>query len=228
MPDTPKGGAWILWYQGMFEQLESMRNDGQAQKMSAYMQDRFPFLGIPKPALMQCVKPYLQKSRKLAFDWAFVRLCWAKPYREAQYVAVEYVLMHEKKLTDADIGGIRELMTEKSWWETVDGLDSVAGTLVMKYPQLKAEMLRWSTCENIWLRRAAIDFQQRYKEKTDTALLEEIIRNNLGTREFFINKAVGWSLREYSKVDPEWVRGFLARYRGELSALSVKEASKYL
>ncbi len=94
-------------------------------------------------------------------------------------------------------------MSEKSRWDTADGLDSVAGTLAAQYPRLKQEMLRWSACENIWLRRAAIDFQQRYKEKTDTALLEQIIRNNLGTRAFFIDKAIGWNLREYGKADPK-------------------------
>ncbi len=98
----------------------------------------------------------------------------------------------------------------------------------MKYPHLKEEMRQWSTSENIWLRRASIDFQQKYKEKTDTALLEEIICNNFGTNEFWINKAIGWSLRDYSKVNPEWVRNFLERHQDSLSALSIKEAGKYL
>lgn len=217
-----------MWHQGIFEQLEEMRDTEQGAKMSAYMQNLFPFLGIPKPALKQHIKPYLQKSRKLEFDWEFVRLCWEKPYREAQYLAIEYILLHEKRLVDTDLSKIRELITQKSWWETVDSLDSVVGTLVLKYPYLKEKMRQWSVSENMWLRRVAIDFQQKYKEKTDTALLEEIIRNNFGSREFFINKAVGWSLREYSKVNPAWVRGFLEKYKDALSALSVREASKYL
>ncbi len=217
-----------MWYQGIFEQLEGMRNAEQAAKMSAYMQNFFPFLGIPKPPLMQCIKPYLQKSRKLAFDWEFVRLCWQQPYREAQYVAIEYILLHEKQFTDADIEKIKDLITDKSWWETVDSLDSVVGTIVMKYPDLKETMRQWSVSENIWLRRAAIDFQLKYKEKTDTALLQEIILNNLGTSEFFINKAIGWSLREYSKVNVAWVRGFIEKYKDRLSSLSIREASKYL
>lgn len=120
------------------------------------------------------------------------------------------------------------MIIKKSWWEPVDSLDSVAGTIVLKYPYLKEEMRQWSISENIWLRRASIDFQQKYKEKTDIALLEEIICNNLGTNEFFINKAIGWSLRNYSKVNPEWVQGFLERHKDSLSTLSVKEASKYL
>ena len=217
-----------MWYQGIFEQLEKMQDIEQASKMSAYMQNRFPFLGIPKPALKQHIKPYLQQSRKLEFDWEFVFLCWDKPYREAQYIAIEYIQLHEKKILDTDINKIQDLITKKSWWETVDNLDSVAGTIVLKYPYLKEEMRRWSQSENIWLRRASIDFQQKYKEKTDTALLEEVICHNVGANEFFINKAIGWSLRDYSKVNPEWVRSFLERYKSKLSTLSLKEASKYL
>lgn len=217
-----------LWYQDLFEQLEKMQNNEQGAKMSAYMQKRFPFLGVPKPSLKQHIKPYLQKSRKLELDWKFVHLCWGKPYREAQYIAVEYILQHEKQLLDTDIKAIQHLITEKSWWDTVDSLDSVAGTIVQKFPVLKDAMRQWSTAESIWLRRASINFQQKYKEKTDTALLEEIICNNLGTNEFFINKAIGWSLRDYSKVNPIWVRSFLERYKDGLSALSVREASKYL
>jgi 3-methyladenine DNA glycosylase AlkD len=82
--------------------------------------------------------------------------------------------------------------------------------------------------ENIWLRRIAIDHQLARKDKTDTALLEQIIVNNLGQREFFINKAIGWSLREYSKTNPDWVRGFIEQHKDGLSPLSVREGSKYL
>lgn len=84
-----------MWYQGIFEQLEKMQDNEQGAKMSAYMQNLFPFLGVPKPSLKQHIKPYFQKSRKLEFDWGFVRLCWEKPYREAQYIAVEYILLQE-------------------------------------------------------------------------------------------------------------------------------------
>jgi len=218
----------FLWYQGIFEQLEKIGDNEQGAKMSAYMQNRFPFLGVPKPTLKLHIKPYLQKSQKIEFDWEFVLLSWEKSYREAQYIAVEYVLLHENQLLDTDLNKIQKLITEKSWWETVDSLDSVVGTIVMKYPYLKEKIRQWSLSENIWLRRTSIDFQQKYKEKTDNVLLEEIICNNLGINEFFINKAIGWSLRDYSKVNPEWVYNFLARYKDDLSNLSVKEASKYL
>jgi len=66
------------------------------------------------------------------------------------------------------------------------------------------------------------------KQHTDTALLETIICNNLGQTEFFINKAIGWALRDYSKTNPEWVQGFIDRYRHKMAKLSLREAGKYL
>ena len=85
---------------------------------------------------------------------------------------------------------------------------------------------QWLESDNIWLKRVSINFQLRCKEKTNTALLKEAILKNADTGEFFVDKAIGWSLREYSKVNPDWVRQFLAE--NELSALSKKEAGKYL
>jgi 3-methyladenine DNA glycosylase AlkD len=217
-----------LWYQGLFEDLEKIADSDQAERMSAYMQNRFSFLGVPKPLLKQFIKPFFQKSRKIQFDWDFVSLCWAKPYREAQYIAVDYILLHQKEFIDTDIDRIQELITHKSWWETVDSLDAVAGTLVLNNPKLKEKMKQWSQSDNMWLRRASIDFQLKFKNQTDAALLEEIINNNIGSTEFFINKAIGWSLRDYSKVNPGWVKAFLDKYKDKLSTLSMKEASKYL
>lgn len=89
-------------------------------------------------------------------------------------------------------------------------------------------MLAWSQDDNFWIRRLAIDHQLGFKLTTDTDLLAQIIRNNFGSNEFFINKAIGWSLREYSKVAPDWVRTFITDYEAELNNLSIREGLKVL
>ena len=89
-------------------------------------------------------------------------------------------------------------------------------------------MLKWSESDDMWLRRIAIDHQLCRKEKTDAALLKKILINNLGSDEFFINKAIGWSLRDYSKTNPQWVREFLQEHKESLSTLSIREGSKYI
>ena len=89
-------------------------------------------------------------------------------------------------------------------------------------------MLEWSCDNDFWVRRIAIDHQLCRKDKTNTILLEKILVNNFGSDEFFINKAIGWALRDYSKTNPEWVREFINKYKDKMSSLSVREASKYI
>ncbi|MDO5577361.1 MAG: DNA alkylation repair protein [Fibrobacter sp.] len=217
-----------MWHDGLFEVLEKEYDQEQSQKMSAYMKNMFEFLGIPKPRLTELTKPYYKACKKEPFDWNFVSECWKKTYREEQYVGIGYMKLFASKFTDKDLPKLEYFITHKSWWETVDSIDEMVGIIVMKYTALEKTMLEWSVAENMWLRRVAIDFQQRFKEKTNTKLLEKILCSNFGSSEFFINKAIGWSLREYSKVNPEWVRKFIEKNENSMSKLSVREGSKYI
>ncbi len=215
-----------MWYDELFSEMERMGDSLESKKMGDYMQNKFKFLGIKKPILKTIMKPYLKNVKNL--DWDFVNLCWQKDFREAQYVALEHIGMRKKDLKVEDLEKLKTLIIEKSWWETVDTIDAFVGILVQKNPSYENTMLEWSVSDNMWLRRTAIDCQQEFKENTNTELLEKIVCNNLGSDEFFINKAIGWSLRDYSKVNPEWVKSFLDRHKDKMSKLSIKEAGKYL
>lgn len=208
--------------------LEENGDSEQAEKMSAYMQNKFVFAGIPKPKLMELIKPLVHETVKEQLDWNLVLELWKCEQREAQYIALEYLQKHRKHLTAADINQLKIMIVEKSWWETVDTIDAFIGDLVRMDDSLNDVMLEWAVSDNIWLRRVAIDFQQEYKDDTNVDILEKIIVANLGSDEFFINKAIGWSLRDYSKVNPAWVIDFIGRYREKMAPLSIKEASKYL
>jgi 3-methyladenine DNA glycosylase AlkD len=123
---------------------------------------------------------------------------------------------------------IKLLIINKSWWDSVDPLaTNITGILCAKYPELvQSHILSWAKSDDIWLARVAVLFQLRYKENTDTELLTLIISKNSHNKEFFIAKAIGWALREYSKTNKEWVKLFLDC--NILQPLSVREASKYL
>ena len=217
-----------MWYDNLFTELEKNKNEEQSKKMSAYMKNKFVFLGIQKPKLKEIIKPYIKEGKKHEINWKFIDICWKKNYREAQYVAVEYLDSLIKLLTDKDLPNLKNLIVTKSWWDTTDSIDEIVGNIILRNKKLEKEMLKWSKDENIWLRRVSIDFQLQYKEKTNQKLFEQIIVNNFGTDEFFINKAIGWSLREYSKTNKKWVKDFINKYKAQLHKLSIKEASKYL
>ena len=127
-----------------------------------------------------------------------------------------------------DVYKIKKYIANKSWWDTVDFLCKVIGDIELRDSKVKKVMLEWSSEDNIWIKRAAIEHQLNLKDKTDCELLEKIIVNCFGTDEFFINKAIGWALREYSKTDSNWVKNFINKYKGQMNDLSIKEASKYI
>ena len=212
----------------IFETLRTAADAEKAASMSAYMRNQFAYLGIPKPEREKLSREFMKAIDKTVVDWDFVFTCWEQPEREFQYLACNYLLKVKAALTSADIPSIKRLIVSKSWWDTVDSLDMLVGDIAKRYPELKDLLLSWSTDENIWIRRIAIDHQLMYKENTDTYLLEQILVNNLGDKEFFINKAIGWSLREFSKTNPDWVRAFIETHRADMAALSIREASKYL
>lgn len=210
----------------IFETFRTAVNPEQAVKMKAYIRDQFEYIGIPTPLRRKLSREVIKAQKTV--DWDFIFKCWEQPEREFQYLAIDCLDKVKSKLTPDDIPNLRRLITEKSWWDTVDGLDVIVGDIVLRYTEANEIFLQWSACDNIWLRRTAIDHQLLRKDKSDTALFEQILVNNFEQNEFFIKKAIGWSLREYSKTNPDWVRGFIARHTEKLSPLSIKEASKYI
>ena len=210
-------------------ELDAAKNPNKAGPMEAYMRHQFSFLGIAAPERNVLYKKYFLSAKKTkVIDWDFVDTCWEKEPREYQYVAANYLKAMQSYLTKDDLPKLERLVVTKSWWDTVDILDRVVGSLVANHPELEEVILKWSLSDNIWLRRVAIDYQLLRKEKTNVQLMEKILVNNLDQTEFFINKAIGWALRDYSKTNPEWVARFIEQNKKRMSELSIREASKYL
>lgn len=218
-----------MWYGNLFEELKSLQDSERAVSMAAYMRNQFPFLGIAATPRKLVAKSYFRIAlQEHIIDFDFVEKCFQQQEREYQQLAVDYLLSIQNLLTPEDLNRIKKYIVTKSWWDTVDGLDGVVGSMTLRYPELKKVMVEWSQTDNIWLRRVAIDHQLLFKNKTDTLLLAKIITNNFGTKEFFINKAIGWSLRDYSKTNPQWVKDFIQKHSSQMAPLSIREGSKYL
>jgi 3-methyladenine DNA glycosylase AlkD len=211
--------------------LERYRNPEKAAPMAAYMKNRFPFLGLPRTELEPLIKPRLKEVKPFVdhhFLHQSVLLLWQLPEREFQYVAVSLLHTYAKQASATTLQVIEQLVTQKSWWDTVDALDSVVGKMVWQFPEWTQTTERYSRHENFWLRRIAILYQLSYKDKTDSERLFRYCLANAEEKEFFIRKAIGWALREYAKTNPDAVRAFLAENKDRLSPLSAREASKYL
>lgn len=200
-----------------------------AAPMKKYMRDQFEYLGIKSPQVTALLREFIKTNGMPPFDKLDLisRELWSLPQREFQYLAMNLISKYEKKLEPEFISTLEYLITTKSWWDTVDLLAShPVGTIFKVYPKVKEKYLKkWRKSENMWLRRTTLLFQLGYKKETDFDLLCEIIKENLGSNEFFINKAIGWALRQYAHTNPTPVKKFVKAAK-DLHPLSRREALK--
>ncbi|MCD4665749.1 MAG: DNA alkylation repair protein [Bacteroidales bacterium] len=198
--------------------------------MKKYMKGKFEYFGIKTPIRRDITKKILKSNGfpKAGELENVVRDCWQKPEREYQYFAMDLLVKLMKKADKKRIGLYEFLVMNKSWWDTVDLIAAkLIGTHFRRFPDLiTLYPEKWMLSKDMWLQRTAILFQLHYKKETNLDLLTKHIRELQGSKEFFINKAIGWILREYSKTDTDWVIRFVNN--NELAPLSKREALKWL
>ncbi len=224
-------------YELIKDSLAAQANPVQAEAMMAYMRDQYLMYGIKAPERREIVREVnLLSIFPVTGDRAvvkqdlidFVEDCWEDEYRDLQYVAMDIMAKRLRWLTPVDIPWLVSLVMRKSWWDTVDWLASTAIGSVLKDDRLLARSLayEWIDHKYLWLQRVALIFQLKYKDETDGDLLLDMVKRVADSDEFFLRKASGWALRQYSRYEPEVVRQFIATY--DLSALARREASRYI
>ncbi len=219
----------------MIKELEmlfkSAANDEIALKQSAYMRNLFPYLGLTKPQRELLEKTIFKKTKvqDLAALEKILLTLWEQDHREFQYTALCFAQRHRKILTPKILPTLETMIRSKSWWDTVDTIaPNLVGHLVKTHPELTKVMDRWIEDPYLWIRRAALLHQLRWKEDTDEEKLFSYCQKTLHEKDFFIRKAIGWVLREYSKTNPKSVKKFISLHQPRLSNLSIREGSKYL
>lgn len=214
--------------------LSDYQRPEKAQEMARYMKNRFSFIGLARPDLKSLSLSLIKDSKRWDNQTLIneVLYYFYLPQREYQYLAIALVEANYKRLTwdewqthlFALFGSPQDSF---AWWDSVDALRKPLGLWLKLYPEYLAELIQqFQNNPSFWKRRVAITVQLQYKEKTEINLLAQSILCNLNDSEFFIQKGIGWALREYSKTDPQWVKRFLSKHA--FSKLANKEASKYL
>lgn len=207
--------------------LLAIADPERAKGMRAYMRDQFTYLGIPTPARRTVLKPALRELKgcgPAVLIGAAYQL-WECPEREYQYVALDLLGMHHKELQVADIPALLTLAQRKSWWDTVDALATIIGDVLRGQHDYMDDALEH---DDFWMRRVALLHQLGWREKTDEARLYSYCLALAHEKEFFIQKAIGWALRDYARHAPEAVRQFTLQNRSVLPPLSYREANKHL
>lgn len=214
----------------IFNAFLDASNADFAKGQSAYMKNKFEFFGIKSPVRKIIQKPFFQKEQRPEKKdlTGIIEEFWSKPQRELQYcgqeLALKYILYPDEK----DIELYEYMITHKSWWDTIDFIASnLVASYLRVYPDKRWDICKkWLETEFVWLQRSTLLFQLKYKNQLDRDLLEHNIKSLLGSDEFFINKAIGWILREYGKTDSAWVIQFVNKH--DLNPLSKREALKII
>ncbi|SES40386.1 DNA alkylation repair protein [Psychrobacillus sp. OK032] len=210
--------------------MEPHRNEENALPMAAYMKNHFPFLGIKTPERRTLFRALVKESKLPALEsikeevWSLFQL----KEREYHYVAIELLAKYQKQLTVEDLPFCLKLIETNSWWDSVDAIvPKIVGDIVKADRAAgEAVMMEWVKSSNMWTNRASILHQLKYKQETNEELLFATINRHATSKEFFIQKAIGWVLREYAKTSPEIVRQFVENTK--LAPLSKREALKHM
>jgi 3-methyladenine DNA glycosylase AlkD len=217
--------------QQIISELERIRDAQRAPAMEAYMKNRFTFLGVSATPRKNAFVPFKKSWSLLSNEarWDFINECWQHEARELQYIAIDALLSdYKKRAIVSDLSQLEFLITQKPWWDTIDLLVShVVGHYAKKFPQEFASRAQeWQVSTNFWLHRSLLIHQLKYKHETNLDLLQHYIHCFKENKEFFVQKAIGWSLREVSKWNPNWVQEVVEQER--LVGLAKREALKYV
>jgi 3-methyladenine DNA glycosylase AlkD len=221
----------MLFISDLRAQLEIYRTPSLAEPMSKYMKNKFPFFGIKAVQRKQLLRETINQHKTEVKEHTeeLAKLLFGQEERECHYCGMElYARFKKKHYKTGDIEDIIFLLTTNSHWDTVDFIAKhILGQFLLEYPnQRTAISNQFSKSADFWLNRAAILFQLGYKSQTDTQLLFQICKAHLNSDEFFIKKAIGWALREYSKTNPEAVIAFTKAHT--LKPLSTFEALRLI
>lgn len=209
--------------------FKEKNNPENALAMAKYMRNHFSFFGIKtedrrlifKTLCKENSKEIAEKPRTIALE------LYLKTQRELHYCAIEILIKQLKgNYKKEDIQLIEKFIVSNSWWDSVDTIAKyILGEYLLEFPLETENVIeRFSNSENMWLNRSAILYQLGYKQKTNFDLLQSECEKHKKSNEFFIQKAIGWALREYAKTNPQAVKNYVANTN--LKRLSRKEAQK--
>lgn len=203
-------------------------NPEKAVGAKAYMRNQFEFYGLTMPVRRQLSKAYMKATPlpEYAALPGIIETLYALPEREFHYFAIELVAAYKKHWKEDIIKLVEKMIIKNSWWDTVDYIASeLSAPYFKRFPErIETITRRWNRSDNFWLQRSSLLFQKNYKAALDKDLLTEYILHLSSSKEFFIQKAIGWVLREHSRHDPGWIKAFVNKH--PLAPLSKREALK--
>ena len=205
----------------------------RAANQKSYLNSDLDFFGVSVPVVRAALNRAMAES-PITERVELLRKslqCFERDHFEMQLFGVLLLDKYSKLLVPSDLNFIADLIRRCNTWALVDPLSKPASILVDRGLSEVGPILdSWSVDENFWLRRFSLLVLMSGLRRDDSqwdrlvtyadAMIEE--------KEFFVRKAIGWVLRDLSRVRPDPVVTFVRRHIAVISGVTFREAVKYL
>lgn len=213
-------------------ELKALAQPAKAEEMAAYMRTEMPFYGVQKPERL----PVIREIKRQFAPHSLKSYCdnilalWEGQHREEKYLAINYAESFSQFIVPQALPTYEQMVRDGQWWDFVDPIASnLYGPVLLNNEDLVRPTIEtYVGDEDFWIRRVALLAHLKHKKQTRHEHLFDYCTALAPEREFFIRKAIGWILREYSKSEPQRVLKYLRQNEDKLSNLSLKEGAKHL
>ncbi|MDX1474658.1 MAG: DNA alkylation repair protein [Reinekea sp.] len=215
----------------IIQNLEAQADKSKVDQFQRYLKTDQPMFGVNAGPRKEILKASLREFPIQEFDefFTFTNLLWQSPYRECQYCAIDAAVRFKKFHSMQAWPLFEHMALTAKWWDLTDGIAvNLIGSLLLANRSLQDILDQWMRDPDLWVRRTALLAHLKHKRQTDTECLSRTILTLNIDKQFFIQKAIGWSLREYSKIDANWVLQFIDEHGDSLSNLALREGLKFL
>lgn len=215
-------------YAHLIRRLRSMRSPARAEREKSYQKSSWEHWGVSLPQMDIAIRGVLKDLSPVDRLAVSVRL-WQQPVWDLKIVAARHLAGDSVPPTERLWRFVRARMPDLDGWAVADNLATVGSRCLLADPRRLDAVETWVRSRHLWTRRAALVFTLPWtRDGRDPERMLTWAAGLADDREWFIQKAIGWWLRELSKRDPARVRRFLADHGTALKGVARREASKYL
>lgn len=215
------------------KEFQRRKNTAKAKREKTYLKSDDDFYGVSYWEIDIIIKEFRKKNPTLEKDKLFrlTKILWNSNFHEEKTLAIKLLNSYHSYLSYKDMTLLEDMLVASKGWDHIDEISChLVYAILMKNKKAFNYLKKWSESSSFWMRRASLISQILLfrQGKGDKELFFSMAQNLLSEKEFFIRKAIGWTLRELSKSDPQSVVNFLNKNKEKLSGLSFREGSRKL
>ncbi len=215
------------------KKLDHNSNPERAAKEKSYLKSPHKFFGVTVPFIAKMAKDFKKTNGNIdkGFVFELAERLWNSAYHQEKTLAIKLLGEYSEQLDYESMPMLEHMLSTSAGWDHIDGIANHLVDAVLRKDLRTYEYLKeWSKSENFWMRRAALISQVLlFREgKGDRKLFFSLAERMIEEKEFFIRKAIGWTLREMSKAEPDEVFDFLMKVKDRASGLTLREGAKRL